>query len=53
MNLFRVLRLKLVHTQTITELQKNSVRFTGFAIWLDMTPADSDILAVSDPDSLN
>ena len=26
--------------------------FAGFAAWLDMTPADSDMFAIPDPDSL-
>ena len=26
--------------------------FAGFATWLDMTPADADMFAIPDPDSL-
>ncbi|MDA8805041.1 type III glutamate--ammonia ligase [Candidatus Pelagibacter bacterium] len=32
--------------------QKNGAGFAGFATWLDMTPADSDMFGVPDPDSL-
>ena len=33
-------------------MQKNGAGFAGFATWLDMTPADSDMFAIPDPDSL-
>jgi glutamine synthetase len=33
-------------------MQKNGAGFAGFATWLDMTPADSDMFGVPDPDSL-
>ena len=33
-------------------MQKDGAGFAGFATWLDMTPADSDMFAVPDPDSL-
>ncbi len=51
-DLFGVLRSKLVPTQAIAEMQKNGAGFAGFATWLDMTPADSDMFGVPDPDSL-
>ncbi len=51
-DLFGVLRSKLVPTQAIGEMQKNGAGFAGFATWLDMTPADSDMFAIPDPDSL-
>ena len=51
-DLFGVLRSKLVPTQAISEMQKNGAGFAGFATWLDMTPADSDMFGVPDPDSL-
>tara|TARA_Y100001935_G_scaffold251252_1_gene252824 strand:- start:132 stop:1457 length:1326 start_codon:yes stop_codon:yes gene_type:complete len=51
-DLFGVLRSKLVPTQAISEMQKNGAGFAGFATWLDMTPADSDMFAIPDPDSL-
>ena len=51
-DLFGVLRSKLVPTQAIKEMQKNGAGFAGFATWLDMTPADSDMFAKPDPNSL-
>ena len=51
-DLFGVLRSKLVPSQAIAEMQKNGAGFAGFATWLDMTPADSDMFGVPDPDSL-
>ncbi|MDC1388009.1 type III glutamate--ammonia ligase [bacterium] len=51
-DLFGILRSKLVPTQAIGEMQKNGAGFAGFATWLDMTPADSDMFGVPDPDSL-
>ncbi len=51
-DLFGVLRSKLVPAQAIGEMQKNGAGFAGFATWLDMTPADSDMFGVPDPDSL-
>ncbi len=51
-DLFGVLRSKLVPTQAIGDMQKDGAGFAGFATWLDMTPADSDMFGVPDPDSL-
>ena len=51
-DLFGVLRSKLVPTRAIAEMQKNGAGFAGFATWLDMTPADADMFAIPDPDSL-
>ena len=51
-DLFGVLRAKLVPTQAINEMQKNGAGFGGFATYLDMSPADSDMLAMPDPSSL-
>ncbi len=51
-DLFGVLRSKLVPSQAIKEMQKNGAGFAGFAAWLDMSPADSDMFAVPDPNSL-
>ena len=49
---FGVLRSKLVPARAIDEMQENGAGFAGFATWLDMTPADSDMFAIPDPDSL-
>ena len=51
-DLFGVLRSKLVPIHAIKEMQKSGAGFAGFAAWLDMTPADSDMFAIPDPDSL-
>ena len=51
-DLFGVLRSKLVPAQAIGDMQKDGAGFAGFATWLDMTPADSDMFGVPDPDSL-
>ena len=51
-DLFGVLRSKLVPSQAISEMQKNGAGFAGFATWLDMTPADADMFAIPDTNSL-
>ncbi len=51
-DLFGVMRAKLVPAAAIGDMQKDGAGFAGFAAWLDMTPADSDMFAVPDPDSL-
>ena len=51
-DLFGVLRSKLVPTEAIKEMQKNGAGFAGFATWLDMTPADADMFAIPDTNSL-
>ena len=49
---FGVLRSKLVPSQAIHDMQKNGAGFAGFATWLDMSPADSDMFAIPDSQSL-
>jgi len=51
-DLFGVLRSKLVPAQAIGDMQKDGAGFAGFAAWLDMTPADSDMFGIPDPNSL-
>jgi glutamine synthetase type III len=51
-DLFGTMRAKLVPASAIGEMQKAGAGFAGFATWLDMTPADSDMFAVPDADSL-
>ena len=51
-DLFGVLRSKLVPAQAIGNMQKNGAGFAGFATWLDMTPADADMFAIPEPSSL-
>ena len=51
-DLFGVLRSKLVPAQAISDMQRDGAGFAGFATWLDMTPANSDMFGVPDPESL-
>lgn len=51
-DLFGVMRAKLVPAAAIDEMAVNGAAFAGFATWLDMTPADPDTFAVPDPHSL-
>ena len=51
-DLFGVQRSKLVPASAIDDLAENGAGFAGFAAWLDMTPADPDILAIPDANSL-
>ncbi len=51
-DLFGVTRAKLVPARAIGAMQKDGAGFAGFAAWLDMTPADPDMFAIPDPDSL-
>ena len=51
-DLFGVLRAKLVPARAIEEMRRNGAGFAGFASWLDMTPADPDMFCVPDPASL-
>ena len=51
-DLFGVLRSKLVPARAVAGMQKEGAGFAGFAAWLDMTPAHPDLFAIPDPDSL-
>ncbi len=51
-DLFGSLRAKLVPARAIAGMQRDGAGFAGFATWLDMTPADSDMFAIPDGDSL-
>ncbi|MDJ0937808.1 MAG: type III glutamate--ammonia ligase [Kiloniellales bacterium] len=51
-DLFGVLRAKLVPARAIGDMQKDGAGFAGFAAWLDMTPAHPDMFAIPDPASL-
>jgi len=51
-DLFGVLRSKLVPARAIGQMQRDGAGFAGFAAWLDMTPADPDMFSIPDPDSL-
>jgi glutamine synthetase type III len=45
-------RSKLVPREAINGMAKTGAGFAGFATWLDITPADPDLFAIPDPDSL-
>lgn len=45
-------RAKLVPAACIDRMADGGAGFAGFATWLDMSPADSDMFAVADPTSL-
>jgi glutamine synthetase len=47
-DLFGVQRSKLVPATAINDMAKIGAGFAGFATWLDMTPADSDMFAIPD-----
>ncbi len=47
-----IIRSKLVPVHAIKEMQTAGAGFAGFAAWLDMSPADSDMFGIPDPDSL-
>ncbi len=51
-DLLGVQRAKLVPARAIADMAVNGAGFAGFAAWLDMSPADADILAIPDPNSL-
>jgi glutamine synthetase len=51
-DLLGVQRAKLVPRSAIGGMAKAGAAFAGFATWLDMTPADPDLFAVPDPQSL-
>ena len=51
-DLFGVLRSKLVPARAIGQMQEDGAGFAGFAAWLDMTPADPDMFSIPDPASL-
>ena len=51
-DVFGTLRAKLVPAAAIDGMAKSGAGFAGFASWLDMTPADPDVFAIPDPDSL-
>ncbi|HEX2731584.1 MAG TPA: type III glutamate--ammonia ligase [Polyangiaceae bacterium] len=47
-----VQRAKLVPAASIDRIAEQGAGFAGFATWLDMTPADADMLAMPDASSL-
>jgi glutamine synthetase type III len=51
-DLFGTQRAKLVPAAAIASTCRNGAGFAGFATWLDMSPADADLLAMPDPEGL-
>lgn len=51
-DLFGVLRAKLVPARAIGAMQKEGAGFAGFSTYLDMTPAHPDMFALPDADSV-
>ncbi|WP_136637157.1 type III glutamate--ammonia ligase [Pseudooceanicola onchidii] len=51
-DLFGAQRAKLVPAQAIAGMEADGAGFAGFASWLDMSPANADLLAVPDPDAV-
>lgn len=51
-DLFGVMRAKLVPARAINGMVEDGAGFAGFAAWLDMSPANSDMFAKPDPESL-
>lgn len=51
-DLFGTQRAKLVPASAIGAMAKSGAGFAGFATWLDMTPADPDVFAMPDAESL-
>jgi glutamine synthetase len=51
-DLMGVQRAKLVPRTAIKDMARTGAAFAGFATWLDMTPADPDMFAIPDPQSL-
>ncbi|MBV8119033.1 MAG: type III glutamate--ammonia ligase [Alphaproteobacteria bacterium] len=51
-DLFGVLRAKLVPAVAIEQMQRDGAAFAGFATHLDLSPADPDMFAMPDPASL-
>ncbi|MBO9465926.1 type III glutamate--ammonia ligase [Tropicibacter sp. R15_0] len=47
-DLFGGQRAKLVPAQAIADMEQDGAGFAGFASWLDLSPADEDMLAVPD-----
>jgi glutamine synthetase len=52
LDLFGTMRAKLVPASAIAQMTRDGAGFAGFATWLDMTPADPDMMVMPDPASL-
>ena len=50
-DLFGVQRAKLVPLSAVAAMSEGGAGFAGFAAWLDLSPADGDVMAIPDPAS--
>ncbi len=50
-DLFGVMRAKLVPATAIDQVAKSGAGFAGFAAWFDMTPAHPDVLVMPEPET--
>ena len=48
-DLFGVMRAKLVPARAIAGMAEEGAGFAGFAAWMDMSPADGVVLCIPDP----
>jgi glutamine synthetase len=51
-DLFGIQRAKLVPASAVGAMAADGAGFAGFAAWLDLSPADGDVMAIPDPASL-
>jgi glutamine synthetase len=51
-DLFGVQRSKLVPASAIPAMARDGAGFAGFAAWLELSPADGDVMAIPDASSL-
>jgi len=51
-DLFGVLRSKLVPAVAMDQVAQSGAGFAGFAVWYDMTPADADMLVMPEKQSI-
>jgi len=51
-DLFGVLRSKLVPAAAMDQVAKSGAGFAGFAVWYDMTPADADMVVMPEQQSI-
>jgi len=51
-DLFGTPRSKMVPASAVEDIAADGAGFAGFAAWLDMTPANADVLVLPDPESL-
>ncbi len=51
-DLFGTMRAKIVPASAIDDVAKAGAGFAGFAAWFDLTPADPDVLAIPEQDTL-